>query len=186
MSRLPYTDEEMRAAQARREALRDESSQAHRIVKDLEDAGQFGSALAAAKTKHDELTKAFFAHGAKVREMEDAREAMQERKEAAAIKANKAASIAAWNRPYIEAVRQAGEQVDDAILNFVEAVDDFLQAQELAAAICADTFLAFKTANLKLMPVLYRTLAGLAGRQDNPMLDDATLATFAQHLPQED
>jgi hypothetical protein len=86
----------------------------------------------------------------------------------------------------IDNVRQAGEQVDDALLNLAEAVADLLQAQAPISEVCPQTQQAFNRANQILMGVIGRKLDGFAGFHDNPLLADSFLDTFSQHLPNED
>jgi hypothetical protein len=187
MSRPPYTDGEIRDLEARKKALDNESRHAYLTAKAMENAGQYGPALAAAKAKHDELSKACFALGHQIRDMQDAREEFREAEQKAAEKAHRKSKIYAWANPFISNVHQAGEQVDDALLNLVDAVADLARAQAPMADLCPQTQHAFTRANGMLIAVLARKLNGFGGfRGDKRMLPESFFATYSQHLPQED
>lgn len=122
------TAADLEAAYASTRALREESDAAYQLAKALESRGEYGPALNDAKAQHEKLAKAYFAAAAEIRDMEDAFDAALEIEQKAAEKARKAEQVAARARPFIENVRQAGQQVDAAIVNLAEAVADLLKA----------------------------------------------------------
>jgi hypothetical protein len=130
-------------------------------------------------------------------EIAKAREAMDAAKQAyddaatqanaARAKAEKAVVIDVAARETINNVRQAGEQIDDAVLNLVDAVADLARSQAAMGEVCLQTQQAFNRANGMLLAVLARKLNGFGGfRGDKRMLPESFFATYSQHLPQED
>jgi hypothetical protein len=130
-------------------------------------------------------------------EIAKAREAMDAAKQAyhaaaaqanaARAKAERAVVIDASARAMIDNARLAGEQVDDALLNLVDAVADLAHAQAPIADLCPQTQYAFNWANGMLIAVLARKLNGFGGfRGDKRMLPESFFSDYSQHLPAED